>query len=149
MTSTPPAVPGSDELRETVDLLAQVLASISDRLDDQNKKINSLTALLEASPKPAPAPAPAATNDSLIGKIIVYSLGPIVEKLKYLGASLRNDLFETGQRFNHLLSLEKGVLEQLHKERDAAEIARLKRKGMHAIIAICGVVLGIGIGVWV
>lgn len=88
-------------------------------------------------------------NDSLIGKTIVYSLGPIVEKLEDLGASLRNDLFETGQRFNTLLSLEKGVLEQLRKERDAAEIARLKRKGMLAIIAICGVILGIGIGVWV
>ena len=149
MTSTPPAVPGSDELRETVDLLAQVLASISDRLDDQNKKINSLTALLEASPKPAQAPTADAMNDSLIGKTIVYSLGPIVEKLEDLGASLRNDLFETGQRFNTLLSLEKGVLEQLRKERDAAEIARLKRKGMLAIIAICGVILGIGIGVWV
>lgn len=149
MTSTPPALSGSDELQETLELLSHAVVSISDRLDDQNKKIDSLTALLEASPKPAQAPTADAMNDSLIGKTIVYSLGPIVEKLEDLGASLRNDLFETGQRFNTLLSLEKGVLEQLRKERDAAEIARLKRKGMLAIIAICGVILGIGIGVWV
>lgn len=149
MTSTPPALSGSDELQETLELLSHAVVSISDRLDDQNKKIDSLTALLEASPKPAQAPTADAMNDSLIGKTIVYSLGPIVEKLEDLGASLRNDLFETGQRFNTLLSLEKGVLEQLRKERDAAEIVRLKRKGMLAIIAIGGVVLGIGIGVWV
>ena len=53
MTSTPPALSGSDELQETLELLSHAVVSISDRLDDQNKKIDSLTALLEASPKPA------------------------------------------------------------------------------------------------
>ena len=64
MVSTPPALSGSDELRETVDLLAKVLASISDRLDSQGQQINELLQLSTRTSTARPEPQDHTLADS-------------------------------------------------------------------------------------
>ena len=150
MTSTPPALSGSDELRETVDLLAQVLTSISDRLDSQSKQIDALLQLGQSGRNASASSAQPASVESLskglIGKTIIYTLGPIVAKLEDLEESLRTHRSEFDGKMHRLLSQEEAALNRLRKEAEDAEWAKVRHRGFAAGVGALGLLLGIAIG---
>lgn len=150
MALDPPALSGADELRETVDLLAQVLASISDRLDSQNAQITELLKLGKAAQNAASAPTQPATienlNEGLIGKTIIYSLSPIISKLEEVEENLRSHRSDTDWKMKRLLSQEEATLNRLRKEADNAEWAKIRCRGLAAGCALLGLIAGLGIG---
>ena len=150
MTSTPPALAGSDELRETVDLLAQVLASISDRLDSQSNQIDELLQLGKSGRKAAASSAQPASVESLseglIGKTIVYTLSPIVAKLEEVEENLRAHRSEIDWKMHRLLSQEEALLNRLRKEAEDAEWAKVRHRGFAAGVGALGLLLGTAIG---
>lgn len=150
MAQDPPALSGADELRETVDLLAQVLASISDRLDSQNAQITELLKLGKAAQNAASAPSQTASvenlSEGLIGKTIVYTLSPIIAKLEEVEENLRTHRHDTDWKMKRLLSQEEVALNRLRKEADDAQWAKVRCKGLAIASALLGLIAGLGIG---
>lgn len=150
MASKHPAPLKSDELRETVDLLAQVMASMSDRLDSQSAQITELLKLGKAAQNaPSPSTQPATVenlSEGLIGKTILYSLSPIVGKLEEVEENLRSHRNDSDWKMQRLLSQEEATLNRLRKEADNAEWAKIRCRGLAAGCALLGLIAGVGIG---
>ncbi|MFB9223865.1 hypothetical protein ACFFUC_12985 [Paracoccus cavernae] len=150
MAQTPPALSGSDELRETVDLLAQVLASISDRLDSQGHQLDALLQLGQSGRNASASSAQSASvenlGEGLIGKTIIYTLGPIVVKLEEVEENLRTHRSEIDGKMQRLLSQEEAVLNRLRKEAEDAEWAKVRHCGFAAGVGVLGLLLGTAIG---
>lgn len=143
--SAAPALSDAD-LRETLDLLSTVVASVSDRMDSQTQAIDRLTKTA-AETRQAAFAARAQTDPELFaeqaGKQIGKSLRPPVEAQVELVSMLAEEI----RRVAALNGEHKATREDLLKStrREKAEAERWKKR--IPFIAIFGLVLVLGLAV--
>lgn len=140
-----PALSDAD-LRETLDLLSTVVASVSDRMDSQTQAIDRLTKTA-AETRQAAFAARSQTDPELFaeqaGKQIGKSLRPPVEAQVELVSMLAEEI----RRVAALNGEHKATREDLLKSirREKAEAKRWKKR--IPFIAIFGLILVLGLGV--
>jgi len=143
--SAAPALSDAD-LRETLDLLSTVVASVSDRMDSQTQAIDRLTKTA-AETRQAAFAARSQTDPELFaeqaGARITKGLTPAVDAQ----TQLVNMLAEEIQRLAVLNGEHKTTREDLLKSirRDKADAERWKKR--IPFIAIFGLVLVLGLGI--
>lgn len=116
-------------LRETLDLLSRVVASMSARIDTQGEKIEALTAALEETRKAALTAAERTDHRAyakLMGKEVDEVLGPILDAFADVVENLRKEHETTAGRLRELEQAQQDTLERLRGEVHAA--ARWHRK---------------------
>jgi hypothetical protein len=101
MTDTPPALP-DDELRETLDLLSTVMASISDRVDTNTQVLDRLNKTATEA-RQASFAAKAQTDPKAYGELVGETIdGKINDNLVRMG-QMCVDLFEATNRAQEVL----------------------------------------------
>mgnify|MGYP000371231802 CR=1 FL=1 len=101
MTDTPPALP-DDELRETLDLLSTVMASVSDRVDANTQVLDRLNKTATEARQAAFA-AKAQTDPKAYGELVGETIdGKINDNLVRMG-QMCVDLFEASNRAQDVL----------------------------------------------
>lgn len=134
------------ELRETLDLLSTVVASVSDRMDNQTQAIDRLTKTA-AETRQAAFAARSQTDPELFaeqaGARMTKSLTPAVDAHTQLVSMLAEQI----QRFAVLNGEHKAIREDLLKSirHEKAEAERWKKR--IPFIAIFGLVVVLGLGV--
>lgn len=116
-------------LRETLDLLSRVVASMSARLDTQGERIEALAAALEDTRAAALTAAERTDHRAyakLMGREVDEVLGPVLEAFADVVGNLRKEHEVTAKRLRELEHAEAVMLEQLREEVHAA--ARWRRK---------------------
>lgn len=146
MPPIPPALQRDHELRETVDLLAQVTATMSARIDAQGKKLDALITLM-AETRDAAVTARDHTDPErygrFIGQEIHTHLDPVLDRLARSAGSLRHHLGETSTRLKELETAEKQVLDRLRNELSEVEKWRTQRRWVCIGVVAAGVILGL------
>lgn len=143
--SVAPALSDAD-LRETLDLLSTVVASVSDRMDSQTHAIDRLTKTA-AETRQAAFAARSQTDPELFaeqaGARMAKSLKPAVDAHTQLVTMLADEI----QRLAVLNAEHKAIREDLLKNirREKAEAERWKKR--LPFIAISGLVLVLALGV--
>ncbi|MGA0617587.1 hypothetical protein [Paracoccus sp. KR1-242] len=126
-------------MRETVDLLAQVVAAMSQRLGQQDEKLVHLRQIMAETLK-----ATLSTRDQtdpklcgrFIGNEVNLALDPVLDHFADAIASLRKNLDETATR------LQLSALERLRDELSRADSWRRQRGWVWAGAMAAGAVLG-------
>lgn len=138
--------PQSDaEMRETVDLLAQVVAVMSQRLGQQDEKLEHLRQIMAETHK-AVLSAKDQTDPKLYGRFIGnevnLALGPVLDHFADATVSLRKNLDESATRLQQLEAAEQNALDRLRDELSRAESWRRQRCWVWAAALATGAVLG-------
>lgn len=131
-------------LRETLDLLSRVVASMSARIDTQGERIEALAATLEETRKAALTAAERTDHRAyakLIGKEVNEVLGPVLDAFADVVGNLHKEHETTARRLRELEQAEGAMLEQLRGEVHAAAHWRRKLPW----IWLGAVVLGVGV----
>lgn len=116
-------------LRETLDLLSRVVASMSARIDTQGERIEALTAALEETRMAALTAAERTDHRAyarMLGREFEEALGRVLEAFADTVLTLRTEHETTAKRLRELEQAEGAMLEQLRQEVHAA--ARWRRK---------------------
>lgn len=148
---SPSAALSDIALRETLDLLSRVVASMSARIDTQGERIEALTAALEET-RTAALTAVEQTDHrayaKLMGGEVEEVLGPVLDAFADVVVNLRKEHQAMAKRLRELEQAEGAMLEQLRGEVHAA--ARWRSKvpwiwlGAVALgVAVAGVVSGL------
>lgn len=133
-------------LRETLDLLSRVVASMSARIDTQGEQIEALTAALEETRTAALTAAERTDHRAyakLMSREVEEVLGPVLDAFADVVGNLRKEHEVTARRLRDLEQAEGAMLEQLRQEVHAA--ARWRRKV--PCIWLGAVALGAAVGV--
>ena len=145
MPPLPPAPPHDAEMRETIDLLAQVVAAMSGRLEQQDEKLEQMLQLMTETHKAAVS-AKAQTDPKLYGQFVGnevnLALDPVLDHFADATVSLRKNLDETATRLQQLETAEQNALERLRDELAGAENWQRERLWVRAAAVVAGVVLG-------
>jgi len=145
----PPAPLHDVEMRETIDLLAQVMAAMSQRLGQQDEKLEHLLRLMAETQKVALS-AKAQTDPKLYGQFIGnevnLALDPVLDHFADATISLRKNLDETATRLQQLETAEQNALERLRDELAKAESWRRQRRWVWIAALAAGAVLGGTVG---
>lgn len=125
-----PSPPLSDiALRETLDLLSRVVASMSARIDTQGDRIEALAAAL-AETRTAALTAAERTDHrayaKLMGREVDEVLGPVLDAFTDVVGNLRKEHEITAGRLRELEQAQGTVLDQLRAEVHAATQWRRK-----------------------
>lgn len=110
-------------LRETLDLLSRVVASMSARIDTQGEKIEALVAALEETRTAALTAAKQTDHRAyarLVGREVEEVLGPVLDAFADVVINLRKEHEVTAIRLRELEQAEGAMLEQLRQEVHAA-----------------------------
>lgn len=141
----PPAPQPDADMRETIDLLAEVVAAMSQRLGQQGEKLDHLLRLT-AETREAVLSAKAQTDPKLYGRFIGnevnLALDPVLDHFADATVSLRKNLDETATRLQQLETAEQNALEQLRDEFTQAESWRRQRRWVWTGALAAGAVLG-------
>jgi len=141
----PPAPQHNSEMRETVDLLAQVVAAMSQRLGQQDEKLEHLLRLMAETHK-ATLSAKAETDPKLYGRFtgneVSLALDPVLDHFADVTMSLRKNFDETATRLQQLEAADQNALERLRDELSRAENWRRQRRWVWLAALAVGVVLG-------
>jgi len=141
----PPAPQPDAEMRETVDLLAQVVAAMSQRLGQQDEKLEHLLRLMAETHK-ASLSTKTQTDPKLFGRFIGnevnLALDPVLDHFADATVSLRKNLDETATRLQQLEAAEQNAMERLRDELSRAESWRQQRRWVWAGALAAGAVLG-------
>ena len=116
-------------LRETLDLLSRVVASMSARIDTQREWIEALAAALKETRKAALTAAERTDHRAharLVSGEVEEVLGPVLDAFAEIVTALRTEHKTTVARLRDLEQAEGAMLEQLRGEVRAA--ARWRRK---------------------
>lgn len=116
-------------LRETLDLLSRVVASMSARIDTQGERIEALTAALEETRAAALTAAERTDHRAyarLMSREVDEVVGPVLDAFADVVVNLRKEHEVTARRLRDLEQAEGAMLEQLRQEVHAA--ARWRRK---------------------
>lgn len=116
-------------LRETLDLLSRVVASMSARLDTQGERIEALTAALDEARVAALTAAERTDHRGyakLVSREVEEVLGPVLDAFANVVENLRTEHQATAKRLRELEQAEEAMLEQLRGEAHAA--ARWRKK---------------------
>ena len=127
----PPAPPALSDiaLRETLDLLGQVVASMSTRIDKQGEQIEAMARAVEktrtAAKRTEQQTDPAAYG-RFIGTAVETALDRVLDEFAGAVLTIRKDHETTAARLKELEQAEEATLERLRRELDAA--ARWRRQ---------------------
>lgn len=116
-------------LRETLDLLSRVVASMSARIDTQGERIEALTTALEETRMAALTAAERTDHRcyaKLMGREVDEVLAPVLDAFADVVGNLHREHDATAKRLGELEQAEGAMLEQLRAEVHAA--ARWRRK---------------------
>lgn len=138
------------ELRETIDLHSRVIASMSDKLDEQGalqlKLIETVVGGMEGLLKAAVAtrqqtdPARYARH---IEQELDKTIGKTLDRLEGIHTGFEADRLETARKLDELIRQEEHVLQRLRD--DLADAARWKRR--IPFIALFGLLLAFGLAI--
>ena len=132
MPDRPPPAPRalSDiTLRETLDLLGQVVASMSARLDKQGEQIEAMARAVEktrSAAKRTEQQTDPAAYGRFIGAEVETALDGVLDEFAGAIRAIRKDHETTAARLKELEQAEEAALERLRRELDAA--ARWRRR---------------------
>ncbi|PAU96007.1 hypothetical protein [Paracoccus salipaludis] len=122
MPDTPPAL--SDvALRETLDLLGQVVASMSARLDSQGEQIEALTRAVDktrTAAKRTEQQTDPAGYARFIGAEVEKALDKVLDEFAGAVLTIRTNHETTAARLKELEQAEEAALERLRQELDEA-----------------------------
>jgi hypothetical protein len=116
-------------LRETLDLLSRVVASMSARIDTQGERIEALATALEETRMAALTAAERTDHRAyakLIGREVEEVLGPVLDAFADVVGNLHKEHEVTAKRLRELEQAEGAMLEQLRSEVHA--VAQWRRK---------------------
>lgn len=127
----PPAPPALSDiaLRETLDLLGQVVASMSARLDKQGEQIEAMAKAVEktrSAAKRTEQQTDPAAYARFIGTEVEKALDGVLDEFAGAVRAIRKDHETTAARLKELEQAEEAALERLRKDLDAA--ARWRRQ---------------------
>ena len=127
----PPAPPALSDitLRETLDLLGQVVASMSARLDKQGEQIEAMARAVEktrSAAKRTEQQTDPAAYGRFIGAEVETALDGVLDEFAGAIRAIRKDHETTAARLKELEQAEEAALERLRRELDAA--ARWRRR---------------------
>ena len=128
MPDTPPPALSDVALRETLDLLGQVVASMSARLDKQGEQIEALARAVEktrAAAKRTEQQTDPAAYARFIGTEVETALDGVLDEFAGAVLTIRKDHETTAARLQELEQAEEAALERLRRDLDAA--ARWRR----------------------
>ena len=129
MPDTPPPALSDVALRETLDLLGQVVASMSARIDKQGEQIEAMARAVEkarAAAKRTEQQTDPAAYARFIGTEVETALDGLLDQFAAAIRAIRKDHETTAARLKELEQAEEAALERLRRELDAA--ARWRRK---------------------
>lgn len=132
MPDRPPPAPStlSDvALRETLDLLGQVVASMSARIDKQGEQIEAMARAVEkarAAAKRTEQQTDPAAYARFIGAEVETALDGVLDQFAAAIRAIRKDHETTAARLKELEQAEEAALERLRQDLDAA--ARWRRQ---------------------
>ena len=121
----PPAPPALSDiaLRETLDLLGQVVASMSARLDKQSEQIEGMARAVEktrSAAKRTEQQTDPAAYARFIGTEVETALDGILDEFAAAIRAIRSDHETTTARLKELEQAEEAALKRLRQELDAA-----------------------------
>ena len=127
----PPAPPALSDvaLRETLDLLGQVVASMSARLDKQGEQIEAIARAVEktrSAAKRTEQQTDPAAYARFIGTEVENALDKVLDEFAGAVLTIRKDHETTAARLKELEQAEEAALSRLRQEIDAA--ARWRRR---------------------
>ena len=127
----PPAPPALSDvaLRETLDLLGQVVASMSARLDKQGEQIEALARAVEktrSAAKRTEQQTDPAAYARFIGAEVEKALNGVLDEFAGAVLTIRKDHETTAARLKELEQAEEAALARLRQDLDAA--ARWRRQ---------------------
>ena len=127
----PPAPPALSDvaLRETLDLLGQVVASMSARLDKQSEQIEALARAVEktrSAAKRTEQQTDPAAYARFIGTEVETALDGVLDQFAGAVLAIRSDHETTTARLKELEQAEEAALARLRQDLDAA--ARWRRQ---------------------
>lgn len=146
MSNPPAAHPALSDiaLRETLDLMGTVIASMSDRLDKQSQTLAEVKQVAVGS-RAAALTAKSQTDPQLYGRYIGNELFNAIDKpldrLEALRTGFAADREETARKLEELTRQEERLLQHLRD--DLAEAQRWKRHVL--FMALFGLVLVLGL----
>lgn len=129
MPDTPPPALSDVALRETLDLLGQVVASMSARIDKQGEQIEALAKVVEktrAAAKRTEQQTDPAAYARFIGTEVEKALDGVLDEFAGAIRAIRKDHETTATRLKELEQAEEATLERLRQELDQA--ARWRRQ---------------------
>lgn len=129
MPDTPPPALSDVALRETLDLLGQVVASMSARLDRQGEQIQALAKAVEkthSAAKRTEQQTDPAAYARFIGTEIETALDGVLDQFAAAIQAIRSDHETTAARLKELEQAEEAALERLRRDLDQA--ARWRRQ---------------------
>ena len=121
----PPAPPALSDvaLRETLDLLGQVVASMSARLDKQGEQIEAIARAVEktrSAAKRTEQQTDPAAYARFIGAEVETALDGVLDQFAAAIRAIRSDHETTAARLKELEQAEEAALERLRQDLDAA-----------------------------
>ena len=129
MPDTPPPALSDVALRETLDLLGQVVASMSARIDQQGEQIEAMAKAVEktrSAAKRTEQQTDPAGYARFIGTEVENALDKVLDEFAGAVLTIRKDHETTAARLKELEQAEEAALERLRRELD--EAARWRRQ---------------------
>ena len=123
MPDTPPPALSDVALRETLDLLGRVVASMSARLDKQGEQIEAMARAVEkagSAAKRTEQQTDPAAYARFIGTEVEKALDGGLDEFAGAVLTIRKDHETTAARLKELEQAEEATLERLRRELDAA-----------------------------
>ena len=144
----PPAAPALSDiaLRETLDLLGQVVASMSARLDSQGEQIEAIAKAVEktrSAAKRTEQQTDPAAYARFIGTEVETALDGVLDQFAAAIRAIRQDHETTAARLKELEQAEEAALERLRRELDAA--ARWRRRVPWVWVGAVSTALGLAV----
>ena len=129
MPDTPPPALSDVALRETIDLLSRVVASMSARINKQGEQIEVIANAVEktrAAAKRTEQQTDPAAYARFIGAEVEKALEGVLDEFAGAVLTIRKDHETTATRLKELEQAEEAALERLRRELD--EAARWRRR---------------------
>lgn len=129
MPDTPPPALSDVALRETLDLLGQVVASMSARIDRQGEQIEAMAKAVEktrSAAKRTEQQTDPAAYARFIGTEVENALDGVLDQFAAAIRAIRSDHETTAARLKELEQAEEAALVRLRQDLDAA--ARWRRQ---------------------
>ena len=129
MPDTPPPALSDITLRETLDLLGQVVASMSARIDKQGEQIEAMARAVEktrSAAKRTEQQTDPAAYGRFIGAEVETALDGVLDEFAGAIRAIRKDHETTAARLKELEQAEEAALERLRQKLD--EAARWRRQ---------------------
>lgn len=123
MPDTPPPALSDVALRETLDLLGRVVASMSARLDSQGEQIEALTKAVDktrSAAKRTEQQTDPAGYARFIGSEVEKALDGVLDEFAGAVRAIRKDHETTAARLRELEQAEEAALERLRQELEEA-----------------------------